>query len=44
MKFGVRDSAPSPRVYTYEAVGGIDLPKAFTVTELPKVKNQGGVT
>lgn len=24
MKFGVRDSAPSPRVYTYEAVGGID--------------------
>lgn len=43
MKFGVRDSAPSLRVYTYEAVGGIDLPKAFTVTELPKVKNQGSV-
>lgn len=43
MKFGVRDSAPSPRVYTYEAVGGIELPKAFTVTDLPKVKNQGSV-
>lgn len=43
MKFGVRDSAPSLRVYTYEAVGGIDLPKAFTVTDLPKVKNQGSV-
>lgn len=43
MKFGVRDSAPSPRVYTCEAVGGIDLPKAFTVTDLPKVKNQGSV-
>ena len=43
MKFGVRDSAPSPRVYTYEAVGGIELPKALTVTDLPKVKNQGSV-
>lgn len=43
MKYGANISAPSPRVYTYEAVGGAELPKAFTVTDLPKVKNQGSV-
>lgn len=43
MKYGANISAPSPRVYTYEAVGGAELPEAFTVTDLPKVKNQGSV-
>ena len=43
MKYGANISAPSPRVYTYETVGGAELPKAFTVTDLPKVKNQGSV-
>lgn len=43
MKYGANISAPSPRVYTYEAVGGVELPKAFTVNDLPNVKNQGSV-
>lgn len=43
MKYGANISAPSPRVYTYEAVGGAELPEAFTITDLPKVKNQGSV-
>lgn len=43
MKYGANISAPSPRVYTYEAVGGAEIPKTFTIMDLPKVKNQGSV-
>lgn len=41
--YGVNKSYPSPRVYTYKAVGSVNIPDKYTVTELPKVKNQGSV-
>ena len=41
--YGVNKSYPSVRTYPYKPVGSIDIPAAYTVTQLPKVKNQGSV-
>ena len=41
--YGVNKSYPSVRTYLYQPVGSIDIPSEYTVTQLPKVKNQGSV-
>ena len=41
--YGVNKSYPSVRTYLYQPVGSIDIPVEYTVTQLPKVKNQGAV-
>ena len=41
--YGVNKSYPSVRTYLYQPVGSIDIPAEYTVTQLPKVKNQGSV-
>ena len=43
MKYGVNKSYPSVRTYPYKSVGVADIPLKYTVSDLPKIKNQGSV-